>query len=127
MYHDDGDKFWIEDQGVLFRGNMPREIWSKIPMAMKAQMLSIAAAKPHVIEDRLPMCAYCDEPVFPGERRGPILNAITHHECAFRMMAGSVGHQQGLCSCKGKVDMSEIGLSKRHAARLSWAYYLANQ
>ncbi len=68
---------------------------------------------------RLPICDYCSEPIFPDEPLGPFLNSMTHVECAFRMIMGSVGHQQRQCSCYGQIDTSEEGLTVREGARRS--------
>lgn len=63
------------------------------------------------------LCLHCEEPL-----EGPCfeLNGgrdYMHRECMIRGVSGSVGHQMGECSCFGKVDTSEDGLTKREAAR----------
>lgn len=72
-----------------------------------------------------PICQHCHELIFPRERLAPIQNAFVHHECGFRMVAGSVGHQKHQCSCYGKEDTSEVGLTLRQAAKASLEYYLS--
>lgn len=71
------------------------------------------------------LCNHCEEPIWPGEPLAPILNAAFHHECGFRMGAGSVGHQKGECLCFDEVDTSEHGLTKREAAKAAFAFYLS--
>ncbi len=90
---------------------------SEIEILLPEEVIVIA------IPITLPMCDYCGEPVYPDEPTGPILNAIVHVECCFRMVAGSVGHQQKCCHCYGRIDMSEDGLSKREGARRSLEYF----
>lgn len=68
------------------------------------------------------LCLHCQEPL-----EGPCfeLNAgaeYMHRECMIRGVSGSVGHQMGQCSCHGMEDTSEIGLSKREAARRAALY-----
>ncbi len=123
MYHDDGDKFWIDGQNrILHRGNVPPQLWNKLPVELKIHMLDFTQdiLRPSFRREK---CIYCEEIIWPFEKRGPILNAPTHNECAFRMMGGSVGHQQGICSCHGFKDHSEIGLTKREGARRALDYF----
>lgn len=62
----------------------------------------------------IPYCEHCDEAMLPDEQSaiGPF-----HRECAFRLVAGSVGHIVKRCSCYGGTDGDPPGLSKRDAAR----------
>jgi hypothetical protein len=70
---------------------------------------------------RRKLCGHCNE-----EITGASLNfgiALFHIECGIRMVSGSVGHQQGRCSCYGETDRSEIGISKREAAIAAWKLF----
>jgi len=75
-------------------------------------------------DDSRPLCGYCGEPVLPHESLALIEGDPLHYECGFRSVAGSVGHQMGQCPCYGVEDVSEIGMTRRQAAKLSLAYYL---
>jgi hypothetical protein len=66
------------------------------------------------------LCQYCNEPILEGELAAGAL----HRECAVRMVAGSVGHQLGLCSCHGGTDEDPPGISRREAARQALQLYL---
>ncbi len=70
-------------------------------------------------------CVHCREPLLPDEPRPPIEGPAVHLECGFRMVCGSVGHQQGRCPCNGFFDHSEDGMTLREAAKASWEYFLA--
>lgn len=61
------------------------------------------------------LCEFCEEELLEGENFGK----RCHRECLIRAVAGSVGHQMGLCSCNGGPDIlhDPPGLSKRDAAR----------
>jgi hypothetical protein len=82
-----------------------------------------------------PFCLWCLEPVLPDERQEATqvvravgasvaaYPAVRHYECAARVVAGSVGHQLGLCTCcdgPGSLD-DPTGLSDRDAARMALA------
>ena len=71
------------------------------------------------------VCAYCHEPLLPDEPRPAVEGPAVHLECGFRMVYGSVGHQQKCCFCYGRVDRSEEGMALREAAKASLEYYLA--
>jgi len=98
--------------------------WARIPSLWKEELLRLSIEKPPgIFVNPHPLCQHCGEPVLPHEPRGQVVNAIMHHECFFRSVAGSVGHQQKNCHCYGKTDTSELGMSKRDAARRSLAFY----
>lgn len=71
------------------------------------------------------LCGYCGEIILPNEELAPIQNDHIHRECGFRMVAGSVGHQSRQCSCHGREDTTEAGMSKREAARAALKYHLS--
>lgn len=74
-------------------------------------------------------CLFCKEAIGPADSGvimphfgdgGSRLAAI-HRECEIRQVVGSVGHQRGLCSCKGGPGTLDDppGVSKRVAALLA--------
>ncbi len=79
-----------------------------------------------VLAKRLCVCAYCHEPILPDEPRPQIEGPPVHLECGFRMVYGSVGHNEKHCSCHGFVDHSEDGMTLREAAKASWTHFLAS-
>lgn len=71
-------------------------------------------------------CLHCGEPIAENDS-GTIMAyigeegarpAATHRECEIRSVAGSVGHQRGLCSCNGGPGTMDDppGMTKREAA-----------
>lgn len=76
----------------------------------------------------LDMCPYCEEAIEEGDRFRNIpwdeVPRRIHLECIMRMIVGSVGHMKGLCECHGRTDASEIGQTRRQAARDAYEYYL---
>lgn len=132
MYRDDGNRFWREGEpGFLERGCIPPEQWALIPKEVKAQLLAScrklnSGSMTGVFSTEMilvPACAHCGEPIFPHERTAPIVGALMHYECGARLLFGSVGHQRGFCDCTGHLDLSEVGLSRREAARRALAFY----
>lgn len=79
------------------------------------------------------ICIWCDEPVAPGEHRDfygvldgrTVKQVASHWECGARSIIGSVGHQQGLCSCDGGPGTLDDppGMTKRQAAQAAFAYF----
>ena len=69
---------------------------------------------------RVKICPHCEEPILKGEAimpmGGPKDEVVFHHECGFRLVAGSVGHIQKRCSCYGGTEGDPTGLTKREAA-----------
>lgn len=51
--------------------------------------------------------------------------APRHRECLLRRVLGSVGHQQGKCSCFGGTYEDPPDMTPREAARAAVAYYEA--
>jgi hypothetical protein len=70
------------------------------------------------------ICPHCGEPILKGEPVMPIGKDQYHHECGFRLAAGSVGHIQKRCSCYGGTEDDPPGLSIREAAKAALAAYL---
>lgn len=70
-------------------------------------------------------CMYCTEEVVQGDM-GTMDNTgvVLHHECQFRMVVGSLAHQQGRCSCFGGTD-AELpeGMTPREEARAAVQLY----
>ena len=85
------------------------------------------------------VCPKCEEGYDPGDHLIyiPYLvedktvidtsRAYWHIECFIRDTAGSVGHQARLCSCYGGTAGDPPGLSRHAAARVAYAFFLANQ
>jgi hypothetical protein len=73
------------------------------------------------------ICPFCDEPVWSTDDAVPLNGDPQggHRECVLRQVSGSVGHMRGECSCYGKVDTSEEGMTKREAAKAAVAEYMA--
>jgi hypothetical protein len=63
------------------------------------------------------VCFRCDEPITEGDI-GTVNNSdqVEHYECLMRAIVGSVGHQNGLCSCFGGTEEDPPGLTRRQAA-----------
>jgi hypothetical protein len=67
-------------------------------------------------------CQHCGEPILASDSKsgeatnGRLCNL--HTECALRIVAGSVGHQLGLCGCPGNPGImgDPPGVTKRQAA-----------
>lgn len=74
-------------------------------------------------------CMYCTEEVVQGDM-GTMdsTGVVLHHECQFRMVVGSLAHQQRRCSCYGGVD-AELpeGMSLREEAREAMQLFEYNQ
>ena len=73
-----------------------------------------------------PACEWCDEPIRRGEPISPsIMNGNnTHLECAFRAVMGGANHIRRLCTCCGGTESPDPdGLTRREAAKASWAAY----
>jgi hypothetical protein len=70
---------------------------------------------------RLSRCSYCNEALEAG-MGGPKL----HHECQFRMVAGSVAHIEKRCSCfvQGSQEGDPPGMGLREAAQAARGAWL---
>jgi hypothetical protein len=68
-------------------------------------------------------CEYCDELIAVGDD-GVILvgGTILHRECNFRMIIGSVAHQEKRCSCFGGNAAHDDGMTRREGARAALEY-----
>ena len=76
------------------------------------------------------VCFRCDEWIAPTDSGvvqalvnsdGPACIAY-HYECHARMVLGSLGHQQGRCSCFGGTDEDPPEMTPRQAARAALAF-----
>ncbi len=65
-------------------------------------------------------CDYCKEPLLPTDPVSRVPQVHLHWECNFRLVAGSVAHQQRRCSCfvDGSEESDPPGMTLREAA---WA------
>lgn len=65
----------------------------------------------------LEICGWCDEPV-EARHQHPAFDQPLHFACGFRMVAGSVAHIEGRCSCfiVGSEESDPPGMTKREAA-----------
>jgi hypothetical protein len=70
-----------------------------------------------------PLCAWCDEPILPGDRTS--MGGV-HYECGLRSIIGSVGHQKKCCSCYGGNEEDPPGLTRRQAATAAALYFHLN-
>lgn len=62
-------------------------------------------------------CAWCDEPIEASETTPMFHDNPVHRECAIRLIAGSVGHQEKRCGCFGGDMEDPPNMTKRQAAR----------
>ena len=126
--HDNGELFWIEGaDAVLPRpSNLSSEQWANLSVEWKAALRSLCVeVLDGFLEDAT--CAYCGESILPHEPRVEVEGPPIHHECGFRMVYGSVGHQRGQCPCHGQDDLSELGMTLQEGARASLGYFLAHR
>lgn len=67
-------------------------------------------------------CAHCDEPITGDDYAtgGGGGGGLFHRECAFRLVAGSVGHIMGICPCNGGDTCDPPGFTVREAARFAF-------
>lgn len=95
-------------------------------MKMVCAKGSVGIVEEH--ESNLRQCLRCREPLCRGQ---PVYRNFVgqawHQECIMREVIGSVGHQRGECSCHGKVDTSEDGMSLRAAAIAAFNYWMDNE
>lgn len=69
------------------------------------------------------LCIWCDEPIAledAGWGVGAESQQWFHAECVTRMLLGSVGHQLGVCACKGGDYEDSPNLTKREAAKAAF-------
>ena len=70
-------------------------------------------------------CAWCGEPILPGDPLAPITNVAEHWECGLRSVAGGLNHQMGRCTCCGGTEEPDPpGMTRRQAALAAAGYYL---
>lgn len=69
-------------------------------------------------------CEYCGEPITPGEHL-PFERSRFHGECIFRLMSGSLAHQERRCGCfiRGATETDPPGMTKREAAKAALAAF----
>lgn len=96
--------------GVLWRFSGGR------PVSEIADLVMLNTGFPLHPEEVPTYCAWCQEPILPGERADN-QGGDFHQECLFRAGAGSVGHILHRCSCHGGNQEDPPGLTKREAAR----------
>lgn len=60
----------------------------------------------------MPLCLHCEEPLEAGRQE-------LHHECQFRLVAGSVAHIEKRCGCyvPGSTEGDPPGMKPREAAQ----------
>jgi hypothetical protein len=72
------------------------------------------------------ICLFCDEEVRPQDKTRTVNESdLVHLECMMRQVVGSVGHQNGTCSCFGGSDEDPPGMTKREAAQEALALWLS--
>lgn len=72
-------------------------------------------------------CLHCGELIVDGDQgiviphcgNNTITRAPLHCDCHIRMIVGSIGHQLGVCSCKGGNLEDPPEMSTREAARFA--------
>lgn len=74
------------------------------------------------------LCAFCGEEVAEDDRESRIAcepGFGMHRDCGLRMVVGSLGHQLGLCGCRGGPGTLDDppGLTLREAARTAAAQW----
>jgi len=65
-------------------------------------------------------CQWCDEEIKDGEACPSIKGGHFHHECAARVIVGSVGHQLHLWSCHGGDLEDPKHMTRREAAQMAF-------
>ena len=77
-------------------------------------------------------CHWCEEAIADGDRgivldqiseTGQVSDAVFHSECYLRTVFGSIGHQAGMCKCKGGDFEDPPGFSKRESAKMAATLY----
>jgi len=71
------------------------------------------------------ICPYCKEQFLEGDVVEKMGVQLYHHECVFRMGAGSVAHIEHRCSCfvPGSVEDDPTNLTTRAAAKVALEAY----
>jgi hypothetical protein len=70
------------------------------------------------------VCNHCGEIIGTAEESDAFKHQKClhfHHECAFRMIAGSVGHIRKTCECFGGSEGDPPGMTTREAAKAAVA------
>jgi hypothetical protein len=76
-------------------------------------------------------CLYCKELIAEGDSGVTMVyrsddrtqRVPEHRECHIRHIVGSVGHQQGRCSCFGGTEEDPVGITKREAAQAAVRFF----
>lgn len=75
-----------------------------------------------------PRCVYCGTVCHEDDSDWHVFltdcRRILHFACQVRMIAGSLAHQQGRCSCYGGVDEDPPGLTLRQGALVALGYWI---
>jgi hypothetical protein len=101
---------------------------------------AVCVGAPHVATPVGAVCLWCDEPILPGDQgqllpqaqlagdveASPLWRPV-HRERLLRQVLGSVGHQQGRCSCFGGDEGDPPGMSRREAALAALEYFEARR
>jgi hypothetical protein len=83
---------------------------------------------PHVPVPIGEPCRWCEEPIEFGDSgwgQSAHANEWFHIECFTRMLVGSVGHQLGVCLCKGGDYEDSPNLTIREAAKAAFEQALS--
>ena len=88
-------------------------------------------------------CPWCAESIEDGDHgfliptasidgeQVPMIDGVPvrawHRECFLRQVVGSLGHQEGRCSCHGGTEDDPVGFSPRQAARMALANFEARR
>ena len=69
-------------------------------------------------------CAWCGEPILPGDPLAPVAGVTEHWECGLRSVAGGLNHQMGTCTCCGGTEPPDPpNMTARQAALAAVGYY----
>ncbi|HET7909680.1 MAG TPA: hypothetical protein VFL19_03140 [Nitrospira sp.] len=71
------------------------------------------------------VCPWCDEPVTEADQQNDLCGQLTHAECLFRSIMGSVAHIERRCSCyvDDAPEHDPPGMSRREAAKAAVVAY----
>jgi hypothetical protein len=74
------------------------------------------------VNEPIPVCAFCDEPVTSQDRQGQHVGSAggvhqTHYECGLRSVLGGIGHMTNHAHWCVEVGDTDAGMSYRDSAR----------